>query len=399
MQPSPRIETTILTGGFDRPYAYSLTKALLGQGITLEVIGSDELDCQELRSLANLRFLNFYGDRSAGASRTRKVSRVLSFYARLVRYVAHAKPRIFHILWNSKFQYFDRTLLMLYYKLLGKRLVFTAHNVNAGKRDREDSVLNRLTLQAQYRLVDHIFVHTAKMKDELKTDFRVRDDKVTVIPFGINDSVPDTAMSSADAKRKLGLGTQDKAILFYGAIRPYKGLEYLVAALRQLRGKQNNYRLIIAGEPKRGAEQYWSEIRQNIANDSNLSETIERIEFVPDEETELYFKAADVTILPYTLVFQSGVLFLAYSFGLPAIASDVGSFKEDIVEGQTGFVFRECDSADLARAIEQYFASDLYRELGRRRPQIKSFATERNSWEVVGKLTQDVYQKLLGNSQ
>jgi len=399
MRSSPRIETTILTGGFDRPYAYGLTKALLGQGIILEVIGSDELDCQELRSLANLRFLNFYGDRSARASRTRKVSRVLSFYARLVRYVTNAKPRIFHILWNSKFQYFDRTLLMLYYKLLGKRLVFTAHNVNAGKRDRQDSVLNRLTLQAQYRLVDHIFVHTAKMKDELKADFRVNDDKVTVIPFGINDSVPSTAMTSADAKRKLGLRNEDKAILFYGAIRPYKGLEYLVAALQQLKGKQYNYRLIIAGEPKRGAEEYWPQIQQTIASDSNLSETIQRIEFIPDEETELYFKAADVTVLPYTLVFQSGVLFLAYSFGLPAIASDVGSFKDDIVEGQTGTVFRECDSADLAQAIERYFRSDLYKELERRRPQIKSFATERNSWDVVGKLTQDVYQKLLENSQ
>jgi D-inositol-3-phosphate glycosyltransferase len=399
MRSSSRIETTILTGGFDRPYAYGLTKALLGQGIALEVIGSDELDSDELRSLANLRFLNFYGDRSPRASRAQKVSRVLAFYAQLVKYVAKAKPRIFHILWNSKFQYFDRTLLMLYYKLLGKRLVFTAHNVNAGKRDGQDSVLNRLTLQAQYRLVDHIFVHTAKMKDELKADFRVRDDKVTIIPFGINDSVPDTAMTSGDAKRKLGLRNDEKAILFYGAIRPYKGLEYLVAALQQLKGKQNNYRLMIAGEPKRGAEEYWRQIQQNIANDSNLSETIQRIEFVPDAETELYFKAADVTVLPYTLVFQSGVLFLAYTFGLPAIASDVGSFRDDILEGQTGTVFREGDSSDLAQAIERYFASDLYKELEQRRRQIKSFATEKNSWEVVGKLTQSVYQKLLEDSR
>jgi len=398
MQSSARIETTILTGGFDRPYAYGLTKALLGQGIALEVIGSDELDCEELRSLANLRFLNFYGDRSPGASLAQKVSRVLAFYARLVGYVTSARPRIFHILWNSKFQYFDRTLLMLYYKLLGKRLVFTAHNVNAGKRDGQDSVLNRLTLKAQYRLVDHIFVHTAKMKDELKAEFRVRDDKVTIIPFGINDSVPETALSCADAKRKLGLRDDERAILFYGAIRPYKGLEYLVAALRQLKGKQNNYRLIIAGEPKRGGEEYWRQIEQTIGDDDNLSETIQRIEFVPDEETELYFKAADVTVLPYTLVFQSGVLFLAYTFGLPAIASDVGSFRDDILEGQTGFVFRECDSADLALAIERFFSSDLYRELQQRRGQIKGFATERNSWEVVGKATQGVYQKLLETS-
>ena len=61
---------------------------------------------------------------------------------------------------------------------------------------------------------------------------------------------------------------------------------------------------------------------------------IAKIEYVPDEETELYFKAADVLILPYTHVFQSGVLFLGYSFGLPAIAADVGSLKEEIIEGR-----------------------------------------------------------------
>ena len=58
-----------------------------------------------------------------------------------------------------------------------------------------------------------------------------------------------------------------------------------------------------------------------------------RIESVPDAETELYFKAADVLALPYTHVFQSGVLFLGYNFGLPVIASDVASLREDVVEG------------------------------------------------------------------
>ena len=62
------------------------------------------------------------------------------------------RPKLFHILWNNKFQFFDRTLLMLYYRLLGKKIAFTAHNVNAGKRDSNDSWLNRLSLKIQYRL-------------------------------------------------------------------------------------------------------------------------------------------------------------------------------------------------------------------------------------------------------
>ena len=77
---------------------------------------------------------------------------MFEYYVRLVRYAATAKPKLFHILWNNKFELFDRTVLMLYYKLLGKSIVFTAHNVNAGKRDSNDSWLNRLSLKIQYQL-------------------------------------------------------------------------------------------------------------------------------------------------------------------------------------------------------------------------------------------------------
>ena len=121
-----------------------------------------------------------------------KVLRVLKYYARLIVYAAKAKPKLFHILWNNKFQSFDCTLLMLYYKLLGKRVVFTAHNVNAGKRDENDSWLNRMSLNVQYRLSDHIFVHTEGMKSEMAFEFRIPDSKISVIPFGINNTVPNT---------------------------------------------------------------------------------------------------------------------------------------------------------------------------------------------------------------
>ena len=71
-------------------------------------------------------------------------------------------------------------------------------------------------------------------------------------------------------------------------------------------------------------------------------------EFIPDEDVEIYLKAADVCVLPYTEVFQSGVLFLAYRFGLPVVATDVGSLRDDVIEGRTGFISRRQDPADLA---------------------------------------------------
>ena len=120
-----------------------------------------------------------------------------------------------------------------------------------------------------------------------------------------------------------------------------------------------------------------------------------RADFIPDDETEVYFKAADVLVLPYRHIYQSGVLFLGHSFGLPVLAADVGSLKDEIVEGKTGFVFRPEDPADLAKAIERYFASDLYADLNNRRQEIRDYATERHSWDVVGQMTMNVYAGLL----
>jgi glycosyltransferase involved in cell wall biosynthesis len=388
----------LLTAGRDRPYALGLASALIFANISFDFIGSDAVNGPELHHGGNVRFLNFRDQRS-DAGHTAKMLRVLAYYWRLIRYAMNGQPKLFHILWNNKFEFFDRTLLMLYYKLMGKRLVITAHNVNARKRDGTDFFLNRLSLQTQYRLSDHIFVHTERMKGELTADFGIQENKVSVIPFGINNTVPNTILSTAEAKRQLGVsGGSDKTVLFFGNIAPYKGLEYLVAAFAEALKKDRSYCLIIAGKPKESAD-YWKQIQEEIARRGISDRVIERIEYVPDEQTELYFKAADVLALPYTRIFQSGVLFLGYSFGLPVIAADVGPLKEEIVEGKTGFVFKPQDSSDLARAIANYFESDLFRSLESRRAEIKEYANERYSWDKVVRATTAVYSDLLRGAE
>ena len=388
------IAVALLTGGGDRPYVYGLATALVAQGAALDLVGSDELDFPEFRSHPAVNFLNLRGDQSPEAGLLTKVWRVLRYYVRLIGYAATARPKLFHLIWNNKFQHFDRTLLMLYYRGLGKRVVFTAHNVNAGRRDGRDTRLNRQTLRMQYRLAHHIFVHTEKMKQELMQEFGVAGARVTVIPFGINNAVPNTSLTRDQARQRLGLEPDEKTILFFGNITPYKGLEYLVKAYRQMRARGGEYRLIIAGRPY-NCEPYWKAILEEVAEDVRSGRVLLRDEFIPDEETEIYFKAADALVLPYRHIYQSGVLFLGHSFGLPVLAADVGSLKDEIVEGKTGFVFRPEDPADLARAIEQYFASDLYAELDSRRREIRDYANERHSWDVVGEMTMSVYAGLL----
>jgi D-inositol-3-phosphate glycosyltransferase len=389
------MEVSLFTGGRDRPYAVGLVKALLSQGLCLHVVGGDELDCPEIQADSKLNLMNLHGRSRPNSNHLWKALRVLSYYSQLIPYAAIAKPTIFHTLWNGKFEYFDRTLLALYFKLLGKKIAFTAHNVNAGKRDSNDSLVNRLTLRIQYRLVDRIFVHTEQMKNELIQDFAVRANKITVIPFGINNAVPQTELTTSEAKRCLGVQERERTILFFGNIGPYKGLDHLVSAFQLLNTRNEEYRLVIAGKQRTGAEQYVNAVRDSIAREVKRGRIIQRIEHIPDSEIELYFKAADVLVLPYTSVSQSGVLFLGHSFGLPVIATDVGSLRDDIVENETGFLCNPSDPADLARAIETYFESDLFNDLTNRRLKIREHVGKRHSWNVVGEITRRAYTELL----
>lgn len=387
-----QISVALLTGGSDKHYVYGLSRTLAEKGATIDLIGSDELDDPELRASRGVNFINLRGDQRPDANLRNKVIRVSSYYAKLIRYAAVSKMKVFHILWNNRFPLLDRTFLMLYYKLLKRRVVLTAHNVNIGKRDRRDTRLSRFTLRMQYHLADHIFVHTEKMKSELTSEFCVATSRVTVIPFGINNAVPRTDLSSSEARRRLKIRDTDKAILFFGKIGPYKGLDYLITAFQTTIEQEANCRLIIAGNPRGGSEQYWRALQERICGDARI---LVRAEFIPDHDIELYFKAADVLVLPYRHIYESGVLFLGYSFGLPVLAADVGSLREEIIEGETGFLFRPDDPVDLARAIDRYFTSDLFAQLSTRRQKIEQFATKRHSWEVVGQLTMNAYAELI----
>jgi glycosyltransferase involved in cell wall biosynthesis len=387
----------VLTGGGDKPYALGLASTLISQGVAFDFIASDELDTPELRQNPHVRVLNLRGDMRPDAGKARKVRRVLTYYWRLIRYAATARPRIFHILWNNKFEFFDRTLLLSYYRLLRKRIILTVHNVNARQRDANDTLLNRLTLRIQYYLVDHLFVHTEQMKRALETEFGVPCGKASVIPFGINNTVPNTVLTPSQARCRLGLSDEHKVLLFFGNIAPYKGLEYLIEAMVLLAEIGSDYRLIIAGRPT-NCTSYWDAIQRRIECEGLQSSVIQRIEYVLDADTEIYFKAADAVVLPYTHIFQSGVLFLGYNFGLPAIVSDVGSLKEDIIEGKTGFVCRPRDGADIAKTIKRYFSSSLYRELETHRKDIQAFANEKYSWTKVGEITRAVYAGFLRRS-
>ena len=126
---------------------------------------------------------------------------------------------------------------------------------------------------------------------------------------------------------------------------------------------------------------------------------MQRIEYIPDEETEIYFKAADVLVSLYAIFSRVALFFSVMNLVLPVIAADVGSSEEEIVEGETGFVFKRGDSAALAEAIARYFESACSRTWNAGGPLIVEYATERYSWSTVAARTTRVYSHLLETDQ
>ncbi|MCZ8131108.1 MAG: glycosyltransferase family 4 protein [Steroidobacteraceae bacterium] len=389
------LRVALLTAGNDPHYACGLACALAAIGVHVDFVGSDDLDRPEVRSDPRIRFLNLRGDQDPSAQWSAKVWRLARYYVRLLAYAVRAEPRLFHVLWNNKVEWFDRTLLMAWYRMLGRRVLLTAHNVNRARRDGCDGPLNRLTLRCQYRLCDHVFVHTEPMKRELIEEFGVPAGRVGVIPFGVNDAVPRTGLGRDAARRRLGIDPAHRTVLFFGQIAPYKGLEYLLGAVERLAPELDDLLLLVAGRVKEGCDAYWSALQPVLGRAALRSRVRVSLGHVPDTDVEAWFEAADVLVLPYTEIFQSGVLFLAYGFGLPVIVTDVGALAAEVVEGATGHVCRPRDPADLARALRTFFEGPLYREGAASRAGIAALARERNGWSTGARLTAGAYANVL----
>lgn len=389
------MKISLFSGGNASPhYVLGLTSGLSLTGIKIDFIGSDIFKGAQILNHENITFYNLRGDQDPSSPIWIKITRIIKFYYRMMKYAAKTDSEIFHIQWLNKFALLDSTLLNIYYRLLGKKLIFTAHNINAGQRDDNDSIMNRLSLKNMYKFVDHIIVHTEKMKQQLISEFAVGEHKISVIPHGILNIAPITNLKKVQAREKFDIQLQEKILLFFGIIAPYKGLEFLIPAFKILREKYSDMRLIIAGKIENNYPDYWMKIEELITENSLANHIIKKTEFIPDKEVEFYFKSSDILILPYKYIFQTGVLFLSYNFGLPAIVSDVGSLREEVIEGKTGYVFNPEDATDLANKIDEYFTSDLYYNLEANRINIIKFANDKYSWEKIGEKTVALYMKL-----
>jgi glycosyltransferase involved in cell wall biosynthesis len=225
------------------------------------------------------------------------------------------------------------------------RVIVQCHNIG----DKEPGYWKSWLANRIFRRADLLVVHSRLSVTELvdRLGEGVREKTLTlflpVLPIG--KDVPD----SADAKRRLGLEGKDVA-LFFGFIRPYKGLDIALRAWKQV----DDAVLLVVGEAWFGEE---TKVRDVIREEQIEQRVRLELRFVPDSEAAWYWAAADVVVTPYRYENQSAVAMTAFHFGLPVIATRVGGLPDIVEDGINGFLVAPENPAELAGAINRYFAA------------------------------------------
>ena len=265
--------------------------------------------------------------------------------------------KVFHLHWHAFYldaKYgipdhrlisFVNTLVCLTaLKVLGYKLVWTVHNVLPHEpKTSNDRLVTRYTARLAARLI----VHSKQAIEELR-EVGAATDKATVIPHGNYAGVYPNNTTRTAARKRLGVAADEQAILFFGAIRPYKGVEDLLAAFAMMAGKKT--RLIIAGrclDDKLGEA-----IVSAAKKDSRI---IYRQGSIPNEDVASYFLAADVVCLPFTAVTTSGVVLLALTFGKPLVVPRIGAIRD--LPDSVGILYDPSEKDALPKALKRIVAN------------------------------------------
>jgi glycosyltransferase involved in cell wall biosynthesis len=187
------------------------------------------------------------------------------------------------------------------------------------------------------------------------------------------------------AKQILKLDTNTRYLLFFGFIRDYKGLDLLINAFADERLRKYPVKLLVAGEYYSNPEPYLKLIKDN-----NLEDFIElRTDFIPDDQVNLYFSAADMVVQPYKSATQSGVTQIGYHFNKPMLVTNVGGLSEIIPDGKIGYVV-EPDSLEIANALVDFYENDRIAEFEANIIEEK----KKFSWSNMANTFLSVYNKI-----
>ncbi len=301
-------------------------------------------------------------------------------WLRTVRKIVQYVPDVLILQWWTTFWAPIWVSIGGLYRLFSRRpLLMLAHCVLPHNANRVDPWLARLGLCCGERFI----THSEEEKRRLLGLFPRAD--VTVMSMPLFDLWEGEATSHESARERLNLPLDVPVILFFGMIRPYKGLDDLLVALPKVLARLPRLKLVIAGEFWGEKEGYLQQVEDLGVRDSVVLDN----RYIPDEEVNYYFKAADAVVLPYRRVTGSAVARLAFGQGCPVIASSVGDLEEIIRDGHNGLLVPAENPSALAGAIEHFFVD----ELGEPMRAVIQEDRHRFSWTVLLDMLREFEEK------
>jgi glycosyltransferase involved in cell wall biosynthesis len=371
-------------------YSYNLACALAGRGhdVTLVTTASFELAGWPLPP--TLRLLTPAGRLSRGidgrwpaalATLARK-GEALVDAVRVAAAVRRLRPDVVHLHSTNPSAIVYLTLL----RRLGVPVVTTAHVVTAHERTRiQDAVSRRIHAAGAL-----VIAHSAFDRGRLVEEFALDPARVAVVPHGeygffARDAAPADRVA---ARHGLGLAEDDEVALFFGYIREYKGLDVLLDAWPSVVALRPRARLVIAGDPGRLGPSRRTELEDR----ARRLGAVARFGYVPFEQVAPYFAAADLLVMPYRRVSQSGVLFLALATGLPVVATSVGGLPEVLRDGENALLVPPESPEALAGAVARALGAPALRDrLSRGGREL----ADRHSWTSIAERTEALYRAVL----
>jgi len=244
--------------------------------------------------------------------------------------------------------YWTGLLAPFYYllrRLTGIKIVVLLHNLSSHESFFFDPFMRRLLAAFADGFVT--------LSNAVFQDVRSAMPQMPVLPLFHPPYEPEVEIPSLPYARKaLHLDEASPVLLFFGYVRRYKGLDIMLRAMPAILRKDPSLRLVVAGQFLESPDIY-----RRLVEELGISASIDLYPgYVSRERTALLFAAADAVALPYRSATQSGVVQLAYGYGVPVIATPVGSLSEVVRHGETGWVAGDCSSEGVAEAVGEFLA-------------------------------------------
>ena len=254
--------------------------------------------------------------------------------------------------------------------------VLTAHYVagqDAGRRE-------LWAARRMFGAMDAVIAHSRHTAERLEEVARVPAERIRVIPHGAFDYMTDLPQE-APLPSELD-GAEGPVILFFGLLRPYKGIDVLLDAFSQIEGAE----LWIAGKPRMDVEP----LREKAERARGTVRFVPR--FITDDEIPALMRRADVVVLPYLEAEQSGVLYTGLAFGKPMVVSSIGGFTEVAREHGAARLVSPGDAAGLAAALNELIGDSAARET--LAAAARAAASGPYSWDAIAAQTAELYAEL-----